>query len=248
MGVLQHRNQDDDDESGLGIVGMEPLDEDPDASDVVFDLDDWSDDDLAALRQRIDEVGMPHTWEGASLVVAPADEGWAELLIEQVEEQLSLALDDTAEQVAYDLSEWDEASRTALLEAIAAEAIPHGWDGTELFVQELDEQRVDELVDAVVDPDAAVTADGGHELLSDLFVAADRLRHDAGDRAGTDSLLEAADRAAAGVAPYGVDAKAWGAVQDATAELAGLLRDADADDEAIVGAADRLRSLLRSYV
>ena len=55
-----------------------------------------------------------------------------------------------------------------------------------LFVHEIDEQRVDEMIDAIVRPDAVADADDGRRCRrargdGELFVAADRLVHDPDD-------------------------------------------------------------------
>ena len=55
-------------------------------------------------------LGAPHTWEGTTLVVAEEDEAWVERIMDQVDEELATAPDEAEdeEQVAYDLSEWDD--------------------------------------------------------------------------------------------------------------------------------------------
>ena len=90
----------------------------------------------ACSRDRLVTLGAPHTWEGTTLVIASADEAWVERIMDQVDEELSAPPEDEDddEQVAYDLSEWDDDSCVALLDALAADAIPYALDGDELFV------------------------------------------------------------------------------------------------------------------
>ena len=85
--------------------------------------------------------------------------------------------DEDDEQVVYDLSEWDDESCVALLDALTADTIPYGLDGDELFVGAVDEKRVDEIVAALTTPGATLTVGGpaSFEAMSELFVAADEL-------------------------------------------------------------------------
>ena len=99
--------------------------------------------------------------------------------MDQVDEELATAPDEDEdeEQVAYDLSEWDDDSCVALLDALSADTIPYGLDGDELFVGAVDEKRVDEIVAALTTPGATLTVGGpaSFEAMSELFVAADEL-------------------------------------------------------------------------
>ncbi|MGE3619387.1 MAG: hypothetical protein AB7L84_02900 [Acidimicrobiia bacterium] len=248
MGVFQQRDEGEDDDLGIEVAGAEPLLEGDD-EDLVIDLADWDDTARAALQGRLEEVGLRHSWDDdGGLVVGSADEAWVDRLIEQVEDQVTLELDPGATQVAYDLSEWDDDERGRLLDAVVAESIAHGWDGTELYVQEDDEDRVDQLVDSILDPAAVLSDDDGHALLSKLFVAGDRLRHDPSDREGTASLAEAAEAAEGSAPPYGVDRAVWKGIAEQATGLARLLAADDPDGDAVIAAADALRGELRQYV
>ncbi len=247
MGQLQGQGEDDSEDLGIELVGMEPVDGDTD--EVVFELDGWAARDRDTLRERLELLGVPHRWEETSLAVPAPDEAWAERVMDQVEDELSLELDDDVEQVAYDLAGWDDDARQVLVDRLADEAVAHGWDGDELFVQEIDERRVDELIDAVLDPEAEVTTgEGGQAMLSALFVAADRLRHDPDDGEGTRTLSEAATRAQASEPPYGLDRAFWSQVQDQASALSQLIDATPPDGEAIIDAAGQLRTTLRPYV
>lgn len=252
MGQLQTRGEGDDDDAvgddiGLSISGLEDLGRE--TEQVVYDLDEWNDDDRAVLRGRLELLAVPHRWEGASLVVAASDEAWVERILDQVEDDLSLQLENEVEQIAYDLSGWEEAQREALLDVLVEEAVPHGMDADELYVHEIDEQRVDELIDSVLDPDRPVqTSEGGNEVMGELFVAADRLRKDPKDHEGTLSLVDAARMAGASGAPYGVDRAWWQQTVTAAQELAALVEGDFLDDEQVMQAAESLRDRLRPFV
>lgn len=248
MGLLTQRSEDDGEE-GIVLAGLEDLDADgPD--ELVYELDEWSDADRALLRERLEALAVPHRWEDTSLVVAAEDEAWVERVMDQVEDDLATALDDDIEKVAYDLSGWSAADMELLVAGLVDEAVPHGFEGSELFVHEIDEQRVDELVAAVTSasdgdvPSSASTMD----VMGGFFVAADQLVHDPADRDAAAGLRQAIDSAAAAPSPYGMDRLWWDGVQAQAVELAALADADDRDDELVTGRASTLRDALRPYV
>jgi hypothetical protein len=249
MGLLSERSEDDDEQRDVVLAGMEHL-ESGRPDELVYDLDDWSDGDRRVLRERLEALAVPHRWEGASLVVAAADEAWIERIMDQVEDDLATALDDDVEKVAYDLSGWDDPSIEMLVEGLIDEAVPHAFDGSELFVHEIDEPRVDELVAAITssDDDDAATPASTLDVMGGLFVAADRLVHEPRDRDARQYLGDAIETAAAAAAPYGMDRVWWDGVQAQAVELATLVDGYDPDDESVVARASALRDALRPYV
>ena len=95
--------------------------------------------------------------------------------------------------------------------------------------------------------------DGGvdaQQVLSDLFVAADRLMHDARDHEGVLSLVDAADRAEAIRLPYGFDPAVWKDLVEQAVGLRAVFEGTadDESDEAIEHQARDLRSALRPLV
>ena len=93
--------------------GPEP-DGDTDA-EVVYDLDDWSEIERGAVTDRLREAGIPHGWEATSLHVAEADEAAVENILDIVEgdSEADRSLDSVQDQVAYDLSDWEDDRLTA---------------------------------------------------------------------------------------------------------------------------------------
>jgi hypothetical protein len=69
---------------------------------------------------------------------------------EELEAGEALIVEDD-DHVTYDVSEWAGASRTMLDALLVGDDIPHFWQGTELYVQNSYERRVDELIDEVLD-------------------------------------------------------------------------------------------------
>jgi hypothetical protein len=208
------------------------------------------------------DLVVPHVWQGTDLVVPVLARERAEALIDQVEVTVMLALDPEAEKLAYDLSDLDETGLLVVSNALAEEGIPHDFDEAtgELVVHEADEEKVEALLDAIDFPDALPLDEDGdddeadvdplaaQDVMSDLFVAADRLRKDARDHDGVLSLVEASARAAGLPTPYGFDGADWQAIVDRSAAVVALIEGDEADDESIEEAADGLRSLLRQYV
>ncbi len=157
-------------------------------------------------------------------------------------------------ELVYDLGDLSDGQRGELVARLAEGGVPHDWDdGDSLVVDAADEAIVEQILDDVVYPDAlAVDADaadeGGSELLSQLFLAADRLRNDPEDHEGVLGMVDAAAEAAGHGAPFGVPDRTWAVVVDRAGALRAALETDDVDDEAIVVAADELRSLLRPLV
>lgn len=253
MGLLTERSEEDDDQGPITIAGLEHLGGDaPD--EIVFELDEWSERDRTALRDRLETLGVPHHWEVTTLVVAETDEAWVERVMDQVEEALGAALDPEVVQVAYDLTDWDAGHRNDLMAALDGDAVPHSIEGDELFVHEIDEQRVDEIIDGIISPGGASTAlrAAGPETMGEIFVAADRLSHDPADREGALSLL-AALRSVEGTAPpYGMDKVWWdnvvGQVGQLVRQLDALDAAGDAELDQAADGAVAVRDALRPYV
>lgn len=250
MGLLTPRGEPDDEQGDITIAGLDHLDEEGD-EEITYELDEWSDDDRTLLRERLEALGAPHSWEETTLVVASTDEAWIERIMDQVEEEL-VAADAGAEeeQVAYDLSEWDDDSCVGLLEALASESIPYGLDDDELLVFASDEARVDEIVEAITTPGATLTLGGpaSFEAMSELFVAADELSHDPDDRSATAALVAGARAAAESSAPYGMDPAWWDGVVARAGALADLVESHAPDHDQVTDLAAALRNELRPVI
>ena len=173
-------------------------------------------------------------------------------LIGEVEATLLPALDPEAEKVVYEVAEWSPEDRADLTDALAEEGVRYVFDDMgDLVVQAIDEDRVDTIVDDLTDGEDVVDEDSpvATEVLSELFVAADKLRKSPRDgkaiarrpRAGrrpsspcrrpTASSAAPGPRSASGPGPCGV-----------------LLEDEPPDDEVVSEAAEELRDLLHPMV
>ena len=279
VGQISDPYQQDDDELGITISGLpgerdlpgeageaavqdapagpETPDDDPDGGEgVVYDLDDWSTLERQAVADRLREAGIPHAWDGTELQVAAVDEAPVDNILDIVEGDAGPHLDADRDQVAYDLSDWEDDRLAILVHELGDAGIASGWDGDELFVHADDEAAVDDLLDRVAHPHelAPEPDDGpaGAELLGDLFVAADRLQRDGDDNAGAATVLDLDERLDESQPPYGLDAAAWSHLCERVAALAALLRvdpaAPDPDPDAVAASAGGLRKALRPYV
>ena len=250
MGLLARGGGEEDEERGdLSIAGLDGLDGGA-PSETEYVLDEWSDDDRVLLRERLETLGVPHRWEGPTLVVAAADEAWTERVMDQVEADLDDArAEEAAGTVGYDLTDWDDDSCKRLMDLLEVDSIPYQIDGDELFVDAANEERADELVTAVLDPDAAILpAEGGFDVMSEMFVGSDRLAHDPSDHAGKRSLVAAAPEALAQGAPYGLDSAWWDGVVEQAQAIAALLETEAADEDQIADLSVALRDTLRPFI
>jgi hypothetical protein len=184
--------------------------------------------------------------------------------------------DEGGEVIVYELDEWSADQRGALEQRLIAADIQHQWesstgadleagyeasqpwvDATELVVGEQDEETVDALLDEVENPDSldavseaeadAVDDEATYAVMSNLYVAADRLKDDPDDLALAGEFFDAADAARQIPAPFGIDGEVWRRVQELAAEVSRAIEQEE-DDEQVQGHAQRLRDVLFTYV
>jgi hypothetical protein len=245
---------DEPEPDGDAVPGGGPEPNGAAGAEVVYDLDDWSEIERGAVTDRLREAGIPHGWEATSLHVAEADEAAVENILDIVEgdSEADQTLDAVQDQVAYDLSDWDDDRLTALVDELDAAGIAQAWDEDELFVYATDEQAVDELLDRVAHPHElppeADDGPAGAELLGEVFVVADRLQHDPDDHEGTVSMLDLGHAVEGADPPYGLGPKEWDHLRGRVGALCTQLRAQKVDEDAVIDAARDLRNALRSYV
>jgi len=161
-------------------------------------------------------------------------------------------LDDEREQVGYELFDWEPDELDELDDLLHELGLPHEWvaDGYEVVVHEEDEARVDALLPTIRFPDELPPeADDGDDtdvqVLSDLFVAADRL-HAGTTGEAVSGFLDAAEQVGERP-PYGVDERDWAAVVGLVDQLIDLFH-AGGPDEQATELAYQLRRRLRPLV
>lgn len=233
---------------------------DPDATRVLYDLSRWSFDQQAELAAELAEAEIPHTWDGAELVVPESHEAAADSTITRVEERLGIVYDDDAEpanddyaaqpvdiaegvaSTEYDLADWPEGDRQSITRALTRQEVPHRWEDDLLLVPTDHEPVVESLMDMIEkgefaahvdDLDDDEDGDGERlpfETLTTFFLAGDRLQRNPLDAAGLEQLLQATEVAEPTRPPYGVDIRLWERSCELADELAGALVDGDEPD------------------
>lgn len=156
---------------------------DPDASNVMYDLSRWSFDQQAELAAELAEAEVPHTWDGSELVVPESHEAAADSTVTRVEARLGITYEgddngdgqesgagsrtpahqpiDIAAGVAsteYDLAEWAESDRQSITHALTAQQIPYRWEDDLLLVSTAHEEAAESLMDTIEAGDFAMLA------------------------------------------------------------------------------------------
>jgi hypothetical protein len=163
------------------------------------------------------------------------------------------------DEIVYDLADWGQQDRTQLELLLTGSNVTHRWEvGSDLVILEGDADAVEALMDEIegvagVPPlPMGDEEDGGDDeatyaVMSDLFVAADRLQKDPADPAAAGDFFVAADAAAVTPAPFGIDRPEWQQVQEVASSLAAAI-ESDVDDDVIARDASTLRAMLARYV
>jgi hypothetical protein len=255
---------------GVPLVENPPLSPDDigddDGEQTAYEFADLNEEERFVVDRVLADAGVVHAWDGTSLVVAPYDadevdrllDGAADLDEHEGVDVDDVLLDDEAEQVVYDLEDWDADKRTELDGQLEAEGIAHAFDETgDLVVLAADEDRVDAIIDAIdfpdqldADHDAPDEGLAAVEAMGALFVAVDRLKNDPADTTGTVDAVDAARRVAEHRTPFGFDPGAWDDIVGQAGALRRLLETEEevVDDEAVEAAAKQLHTTLRPFV
>jgi hypothetical protein len=226
---------------------------DPDTVKVHYDLSGWSLDQRAELTEALADADLAHIWEGEEVVVPEALEVEVDALFARLEEVLGpfpVGLDEDDRGVQYELDEWPAPDRQTLAQALVDGQVPHRWEGSTLVVATDSESTVDELLDGIEQGTLALATAGGAPdgALDTMFRCADRLARDADDRAGANDLRELVPRLQATAPPYGVSVATWARIVDAANGLTDLVDGPESSSSDIIGAAQELRSMVRSFV
>jgi hypothetical protein len=253
---------------------VNPLDL-PDEERVVYEMGVWPLDLQASAAEALAESGVPHAWDGTDLVVPLVHEAHVDALLDSIEAEAGLteaadeeggaAVNDPDAELVYDLDDWDAEARDRLAGLLDEGGIPYRWEdgdeaeGAALVVAGRDEAVVEQLMDRIEYPDALV-ADGDaeapvehgeapYELLSQLYLAADRLKGNPLDPDGIADLGDAVDEADPLAPPYGIAPTLWARALELADEVADALgADEEEHTEDAAAKAAELRELLRPYV
>lgn len=246
------------------------------SGEIEYDCTPWAQQTRQVLRSLLTDNEIPHAWEGTVLVVPAAFEEQVDELVDGARSTARSSLGRARSTVTYEVSPWSASSQNALVDDLVGARIPHEWDSEgDLMVHEEDAELVEEFIEALGEPDGGDELDGIalNDRLSELFVMADRLCRDGGDRKGRKGLRRVYGELENATVPFGVEPVMWLDLHRAIAELLEAIdgRTGDPgddgadslDDEDVTGAentldgyvavgvesrAAALRDLLRRFV
>ena len=225
-----------------------------------YELDEWAVESRDMLAQLLTGAGIAHVWQGGTLVVRAADEAVVDEHVDHVETTTLPTLDPAAEKISYEIDDLDDFQQDHLFDLMEGQEIPFEIDAAgELVILAVDEESVDVIMEAIDFPSALAVDGEGDELdaaglpvatdvISDLFVAVDRLQHKATDSKGVLGLVEASEHLPKLRVPYGFDTVLWSRIKTDAAALREMLEDDESFDEDIEAAARSLRVVLQDVV
>jgi hypothetical protein len=237
---------------------VDPLDA-PEEEQVVYDLSGWPLAVHAEVAEVMAEAGIPHSWQGADLVVHERHEEAADDLLSAVERRHGLGSDDGGTAAAepgaemeYDLSDWDAEARALVTGRLIEADVPFRWEGGFLVVAAQDEELVDAVLDGAEETvgaeGTAANEDAGDESpMAQLFVAADDLASHPNDRDAILRLNDLFERAETWAVPFGLTAAMWDQLLDQVSDLLDLALESD-DAGDVRDEAVELRNALRPLV
>jgi hypothetical protein len=215
-----------------------------------YALDEWSVEARQLLDRLLTTNDITHAWQGGRLSVSPDDEQTVDDLVDEVESTILPTLDPGADRVVYEVAEWSPEARADLGDALIEEGVRYEFDGLgDLVVEAIDEDRVDAIIDELADEDDE--ADAGPEandVLSDLFVAADKLRRNPRDAKAAGATVQGVTEVITLEPPYGFDRRTWAQIGLRAGALRAALDTEPSDDDAVIAAAEELRTLLHPMV
>ena len=241
---------------------------------LAYELHAWALESRVMLQQLLTVDQVVHSWQGTTLLVHESLEEQVDSLVEEVEEAerakeaISRPIGPDDDLTAFEIGEWSSEMRDQLVERLVQAGVPHileestgeaadgdadegpGWD---LWVRETDEERVDLVIDdlmASVEEASFEELDGleVNGLLSDLFVACDRLRRNPRDPDGIRGAMAGAGRIARVRTPFGFSAPNWKSLRDAAGELLALMEVEDTDEDELRDLARKLSDTLRMLI
>ncbi len=198
--------------------------------------------------------GVPHSWQGTTLMVHESSEEVVDELIEEVQMAGRRSIDPDESLTAFEMEGWSDELRDILAERLTGTGVPHEFDDEgDLVVHEIDEEQVEMVIDEVLarsEEHDLEQLEGleANDLLSALFLATDRLRRDPGNAAGMLGVIEHGSRLVGSASPFGFDPKGWGQLRDATAQLVDLIEADNPVVDDIEDLAEVLRETLRGLV
>ena len=203
-----------------------------------FELGDWPEALRDELMERLVQARVPHVLD------TEGDSGAGALDIEAVDDADGVDGADGADgaDAAGDGEPTDD-----------VEAGDQAGPVCDLLVREADEERVEVVIDDLLarEEEADFEEMDGLEvnsLLSDLFMACDRLRRDPRDFDGLRGVMAHARRVASVRTPFGFAAPSWRNLRNAACDLLAMVEDEDSDEDDVRELAHRMSDTLRMLI
>jgi len=240
-------------ECGVALVDEAPADAvdvgTSDEDQLAYELHEWAGESRRILDQLLTGGGIAHAWQGATLVVRVADEEAVDLAVAEAADAGGPALDPDAEKLAYEMGGWAADEQSGFSELLGRLGVPHEFDAEgDLLVLATDEESVESALDAFqagADDRPELEGLDANKLLSDMFVACDRLRKDPRDLMGIEQLIRLVPVLAGHRPPFGIDGRMWNALGERATGLVDLLGTGDPEPIAVSGVAGELAEVLR---
>ena len=232
-------------------------DGDPEIDQLTYDFASWAGESRALLGSLLDGEDLSHAWQGTTLMVHSSDESRIDELVESVNSVAAGALDRERERVVYEVGSWSAAMQTSLVESLTVAGISYEWDENgDVVVYGDDEERVEEIFDAMPDPDDPDVTEGDGldvtETLFRLWVAAGDLAKRSDDAAAVLSAIEASSQLETMALPFGFESAVWRDICGKATALRAALDSDDPDDaltdEELMVGCRALHDQLRQFV
>lgn len=224
---------------------------------IAYELHSWASENRRMMQQLLTADGVVHSWQGTTLLVHEVLEEVVDALVEEVEDATSRRIEPGETVIGFEMDGWAGELQAELVERLGGAGIPHEIDEDgDLIVREVDEEQVELVIEDVLAraDDVGLDELAGlevNDLLSELFVACDRLRRDPRDADGVLGAVRHGRRMTEVRTPFGFAAKSWLALRGPAGELAEMLEvdgDDRPDDEDIRELAHRLRDSLHPLI
>jgi hypothetical protein len=222
------------------------------------DLAGWASESRELIAALLSGRGIEHVWQGTTLITPSGDEDAVTRLVAEVETAATPLWGEDEPRVVYEVGGWPVGAQSTVASQLADQNINHAWDGNgDLIVAERDETAVEAIFDTIDLPENSGDEDDGErwdgpeamEVMSQLFVAGDRLRKNPLDPDGVLAAVEWSEYAEKVPLPFGLSPTVW---KDIVGQAVALREAIEADDEEgddqIEDLADSLRRQLRQYV
>lgn len=230
-----------------------------DEPQVAYELYEWSFEARRMLDGLLTSEQISHGWQGAVLIVREADEDRVDGLVEQAEQADGPILDPDVEKIGYAMEDWTAQAQSALVDALGLAGVAHEFDAEgELIVAEEDEEKVDEIIDQVVERvamddelgEASQVIEGLalNDLLGDVRVLANKLVKNGGDAKSTLAMVKKADLLSDVRTPFGFDSRRWAKIRLRCSHMVGVLSDEDREEDDVHDAATALADELAEVV